>query len=318
MPTRARLALLGAMTGVALLFLIWYVAFHVGVVEHSDERVLSGFADLQGRVITWLATAIANVCDPKPYVFLAGAVVLVALLLRRGRVTVAVAGILLGANATTEILKSLLVRAHPIPINIAGTLEYKTSAWPSGHATAAMTLALCAVLVAQARWRPVVAAAGAAFAVAVSFAFLTLAWHYPTDVLGGYLVAATWTLIGVAAVWTADAHWPRAASRSAAVRLTARQALGPPIAAAVGALALVGLVVLARPQPVVAYAHAHKAFVFGAAAIGAFGLALATGLVLATTLRRDSDEPAPPESAAIDTGPAIETDPVPTAAPRRG
>jgi hypothetical protein len=56
--------------------------------------------------------------------------------------------------------------------------------------------------------------------------------------------------------------------------------------AALGAVAMVGLVALARPRPVLAYARAHTAFVVGAAAIGALGLALATGLMLATTMRR--------------------------------
>jgi membrane-associated phospholipid phosphatase len=292
MPRRAALALLGAVAGVVLLFLTWFAAFHVGVVGRADASVLNGFADLQGRFVNWLAQAIANLCDPKPYVFLSGSVVLVALFRRRGRVAVAVAGIMLVANITTQMLKATLTAAHPVGYTLAGHLEFKSAAWPRGHATAAMSLALCAVLVARSRRRPFVAAAGAGFAVAVSFSFLTLAWHYPSDVLGGYLVAATWTLVGVAAVWMADARWPRKAPRSPAVRLTAREALGPPVAAALGALALVGLVLLARPHPVVAYAHAHTAFVVGAAAIGALALALATGLMLATTMRRGPGEPA--------------------------
>jgi membrane-associated phospholipid phosphatase len=285
MPRRATLALLGAVTGVVLLFLTWYAAFHIGVVGRADASVLMGFADLQTPYVNWLAQAIANLCDPQPYFFLAGAVVLIAVIRRRGRIAVAVGGILLAANVTTEMLKSLLTAAHPVGYTFAGELQFKAAAWPSGHATAAMSLALCAVLVARAPTRPYVASAGAAFAVAVSFSFLILAWHYPSDVLGGFLVAATWTMIGVTAVWMADARWPRDASRSPAVRLTARQALGPPVAAALGAVALVGLVVLARPHPVVAYAHSHKTFIVGAAAIGALGLALATGLMLATTAR---------------------------------
>jgi len=304
MPRRAALALFGALTGVALLFLTWFAAFYIAVVGRADASVLYGFTDLEGRFVDRIAGEIAHLCDPKPYVFFCAALVLIAVIRRRGRVAAAVAGILLAANFTTELLKSVLIQRHPDPVTVPGYFQHQVAAgaWPSGHATAAMSLALCAVLVARARWRPVVAAAGAAFAVAVSFSFLILAWHYPTDVLGGFLVAGTWTLIGVAAVSMADARWPRSAPGSAPVRLTTRQALGPPIAAALAALVLVGLVVLARPHPVVAYAHAHQAFVIGAAAIGALSLALVTGLMLATTVRRD----------VSDSGP------VPTAAPRRG
>lgn len=280
MPRRAVLALLGAAAGVGLLVLTWYAAFHIGIVARTDASVLRGFADLRRPVIDRVATAIANLCDPKPYVFLAAAVVLIALIRRRGRVAVAVGGIMLAANVTTQILKPALGQVHPVALD-AGGFVVGAGAWPSGHATAAMSLALCAVLASSARWRPFVAAAGAAFAVAVSFSFLMLVWHYPSDVLGGFLVAGTWTLIGVAAVWTADGR----TSRVPGVRLTAREALGPPVAVIVAAVALVGVVALARPHAVVAYARTHTAFVVGATAIGALSITLATGLMLATTLR---------------------------------
>jgi membrane-associated phospholipid phosphatase len=35
-----------------------------------------------------------------------------------------------------------------------------------------------------------------------------LAWHMPSDVLGGYLVATFWTALAVAAVRAADRRWP--------------------------------------------------------------------------------------------------------------
>ena len=46
------------------------------------------------------------------------------------------------------------------------------------------------------------------FAVAVGCALLILAWHMPSDVLGGYLVAALWTALAVAALRAADRRWP--------------------------------------------------------------------------------------------------------------
>jgi hypothetical protein len=67
--------------------------------------------------------------------------------------------------------------------------------------------------------------------------------------------------------------------------LTPREALIPPALALAGAGALVALVALARPHEVVAYARVHSAFVVGAAAIAAFGLMLATVVMLA--LRRE-------------------------------
>jgi membrane-associated phospholipid phosphatase len=35
-----------------------------------------------------------------------------------------------------------------------------------------------------------------------------LAWHMPSDVLGGYLVASLWMALAVAALRGADRRWP--------------------------------------------------------------------------------------------------------------
>jgi hypothetical protein len=209
-------------------------------------------------------------------------------------VALAVGAILLGANVTTELLKPLLAEPRPGYLPSLATPALPGS-WPSGHATAAMSLVLCCVLAAPARLRPLIAALGAMFAVAVCYAFLSLEWHYPTDVLGGFLVAAIWTLLGIAAVLTADER-RRAAGKPAVAdpptdelgvlsrRPTIREALGPPSTALLAAIALALLVLIARPQQVVAYASVHKTFVVGAAVIGGLGMALATGVMLA--LRR--------------------------------
>jgi hypothetical protein len=151
-----------------------------------------------------------------------------------------------------------------------------------------MSLALTSVLAAPGRLRPAVATVGAAFAVAVSYSFLALGWHYPSDVFGGFLVAATWTAAVVAALLAAEERRARQAteppSASRATRLSLRGALAPPGAALVGAVALVCVLALARPHEVVVYARAHEVFVLGATAIGALALVLATGLML--VLRR--------------------------------
>ncbi len=282
MPRRAVLALIGVGAGIALLFITWYLSFHVGVFERADQSILRGFFDLHRPRVAPIARFIAQLCNPKPYVFLAAVPVLVALRRGRPQVAIAIVAILFGANVTTELLKPLLAqqRFSPPPL---GVPQIGAGSWPSGHATAAMTLALCSVLAAPARLRPIVAALGAVFAVAVSYSFLTLGWHYPSDVFGGFLVAATWTLLGVAAVFTANARTP-VRPAGAGRRLSLREALGPPAIALAGALALVILVAIARPHEVVAWTRVHTAFMVGAAAIGALSLALATGIMLA--LRR--------------------------------
>ena len=59
-----------------------------------------------------------------------------------------------------------------------------------------MALALCAVLAVPARWRPAAATAGGLFALGVAYAILALGWHFPSDVIGGYLVAGAVDVAG--------------------------------------------------------------------------------------------------------------------------
>jgi hypothetical protein len=215
-------------------------------------------------------------------VYLAAIPVLIALIRRRPRVAAALAAVMLGANVTTQLLKPLL--AHPRAAG--GASPIAAASWPSGHATAAMSLALCFVIAAPSRLRPWAAAAGAAFAVAVSFSFLTLAWHFPSDVFGGFLVATMWTMLAAAALLASGGRPRRQVSGEEVTRaLTAREALGPPALALAGAVALVALVALARPHEVVQYAREHSTFVVGAVAIAAFGLTLALAVMMA--LRRE-------------------------------
>jgi membrane-associated phospholipid phosphatase len=279
MQRRAQLALFGAAASVGLLFLCWVLAFHVGFAARADVSILNGFIGLGHGRERSVAYFIAHLCSPDPYVYLAAVPVVVALLRRRPLVALAVLAVLIGANATTELLKPLLAASRPAPAPDS-LFPIGGASWPSGHATAAMSLALCCVIAAPARMRPWVAALGAMFAVAVSFSFLSLEWHYPSDVCGGYLVATAWTLLAVAAL-SAVGVGSEAEPEARRSRIPLAAALEPPVAAVAAALVLVVIVALAKPHAVVQYARFHKGFVVGAIVIGALGLALATSVMLA-------------------------------------
>jgi membrane-associated phospholipid phosphatase len=280
MPRRA-LAITGAACGAGLLILTWLLAYHVGVFERADQSIYSGFAGLRRPRIDPIAQFTAQLCSPIPFLCFSAALLLIASVRRRRRLALASGAILLGANMTTELLK--LILAHPRAASLLGGIAPVGSAsWPSGHATAAMALALSLILVVPARFRPLAAGLGALFAVAVSYSFLTLGWHYPSDVFGGFLVAGTWASLAIAALSSRSDEPARQADE--VDRGSVRRALTPPAAVAIGALGLAGLVAIARPHAVVTYVQAHTAFAVGAASIGALGLALATGLML--TFRR--------------------------------
>jgi hypothetical protein len=143
-----------------------------------------------------------------------------------------------------------------------------------------MSFVLCCVLAAPRRMRPFVVAIGAVFAVAVCYSFLALGWHYPSDVLGGFLVATTWTLLAISGLRAVQKHGIPSGAPTPP-RLALVQDLGPPAAAVAGAAGLGILIALARPHAVLAFARAHEWFILGASAIGLIAVALATGLMLA-------------------------------------
>ena len=183
--------MLGAAAATVLLTLVWFASFHIPLVEHADVSIFHGFGEVGSRPhIAWFAHSIARLCNEKPYLYLCGLPVLLAVTRRRFWLALEVGSILVGANLTTRVLKHLL--AHPRAEGLVST-----NSWPSGHTTAATALTLCCVLAAPARIRPLVAGAGAAFVVATASSLLLIGAHYPSDVIAGFLVAIIWTLGGI-------------------------------------------------------------------------------------------------------------------------
>jgi membrane-associated phospholipid phosphatase len=190
------LAAAGFAAGAAL---VWAVAFETARGVRLDARALAEFMDAGQTRVHTLAEIAAHLADPLPYAVLSAAVLAVAF--RRGGVRLAgmVGVVLVGAGITSQVLKQLT--ADPRGIHLVPFADVAPAAWPSGHATAAATLAFCLVAVAPARWRPLAIVAGGAFALAVGCSVVMLGWHFPSDVVGGVCVAAVWTLCGLAVVY---------------------------------------------------------------------------------------------------------------------
>jgi membrane-associated phospholipid phosphatase len=195
-PPGATIPIFGAAAGVALLGLAWFATFHIGPIEHADVSIFRGFGEVgSGARASLFGHPIASLCNEKPYSCLCAVPVLVAVARRRLWLVFEVGLILVGANLTTYVLKQLL--AHPRAASLlGGPHPLPPTSWPSGHTTAATSLALCCVLVAPSRLRPFVAAGGAAFVVAIAYSLLVTNTHYPSDVVAGFIVAGIWTLLG--------------------------------------------------------------------------------------------------------------------------
>jgi membrane-associated phospholipid phosphatase len=186
------------------LALIWVIAELVPAAHLRDALALRDFTLLSRPHVDGAANFLIHLLEPAIFIVWAAALVCIAIARGRPRVALAAAAVMALAPLTSETLKPLLAHPHAQ----VGAVYIGPASWPSGHSTAALALALGALLVAPARLRPLVAAFGAAFAAAVGCSLLILAWHMPSDVLGGYLVAILWAALAVAALRAAERRWP--------------------------------------------------------------------------------------------------------------
>jgi membrane-associated phospholipid phosphatase len=121
----------------------------------------------------------------------------IALLRRAPLEAAAATTALAGANLSTALLKHLFETARIQPTFVNGE-PLPTGIFPSGHATAAASVAIAFAFVVPRASLRLAALIGALYVIAVDVAVLILAWHYPSDVLAGTLVAATWGFVALA------------------------------------------------------------------------------------------------------------------------
>lgn len=185
---RAALATALALT-LAVVALTW-------AVEAGATAGLDGWADGRARAVAspaltdaMEAVSLAGsgwVIGP-----LAGVVTLLLLRARARRAALLFALAMLGAYLA-PVLKEVFDRPRPVPV--PGYDQPTTFAYPSGHAMTSASFAAALVLAWPGRRRPV-AAVAAAFVVAVGASRVLLGAHWPTDVIGGWLIAAAWAAL---------------------------------------------------------------------------------------------------------------------------
>jgi membrane-associated phospholipid phosphatase len=271
-PRNALLAALLCAVGLAV---TGYLAYLVPVAKVRDSATLQGFVALNQPRVTELIAHVAHLADPKPYAVIGLCLAGLAFVRRRARVGVAILFLLFLTGATTASLKQIL--AQPRVSDWLGEGQIAAASWPSGHATASMTLGLCAVLASPPVARPTVAAIGALFAISVSYSILALGWHFPSDVIGGFFVASMWTLVAVAIIEALPEREDAGDTRRLQVRPEGLSAFGPMVVGA-AAVSVVAAAWIARPEAAASFAEDHPWFVLGALGIAGLATALAAGL----------------------------------------
>jgi membrane-associated phospholipid phosphatase len=286
MPARAinPLKLAGACAVAFALLLM--LAYAPGPARWLDGTALQQLATMQHTSVSALADRLVAIGDPAEVGLIGIALALIAVARGRPRLALGVFVLLAATSVGSQILKALL--AHPRPGHPTAAGPVGPEAFPSGHATAAMSLALAAVIVAPRRLRPLVAAVGGVAALAVGVSVVVIGWHFPSDVVGGYLLAAGTSLGVVAAVRAADARWPARHGRrlvSGAVARVAELGMGAATALGAAVVALFALAAITRLPQLAEFASQHKAVVLVVPAMAAAGVALIAA-VTATLSRR--------------------------------
>jgi undecaprenyl-diphosphatase len=157
-----------------------HVAWDGDILEWLERQRRAGLSS----VLSWL-TNIGAIYVVAP---LAAIVTTVLLRQRRFRAATFVAGSLAISVALNASVK-IIVHRHP-PTMVTAIVRPAHFTFPSGHTMNSATLtATLIVLLWPTRWRWLGIGGGLVYALFVGLSRLYLGVHYPTDVLGGWLLS---------------------------------------------------------------------------------------------------------------------------------
>lgn len=202
------------------LIVVALLAYGSGSVQRLDATVLARFVNGSGPRSNSLASVLTLLGDPPALLLMLALACGIGWVRGRPRSIIAAVAVVAGANLTTQIFK--LALAHPHARELLGAEQLAWDGFPSGHVTAVASIAIALAFVVPARLLPAVAALGACLVAAMGWSVLVLNWHYPSDVVGGILVAAGWGFAVLASMRFAaslDSRRPAQLGRRAAISL---------------------------------------------------------------------------------------------------
>ncbi|HYC80241.1 MAG TPA: phosphatase PAP2 family protein [Solirubrobacterales bacterium] len=199
MPRDVRNPVLASLACALMLIPVVVLAYAFGPGERLDGSIFSHLAAHDSGAGHALAVGVGSLGDLLPVLAMLALIVTIGLAAGRGRQALAAVVIVVGAGLTTQVLKHLL--SHPrFQGEFLGLDHPWANSFPSGHTTAAASLAAALLFVVPPRLRPVAAGLGATFTTAMGIAVVVLQWHYPSDVVGALLVVGSWSFVALAAL----------------------------------------------------------------------------------------------------------------------
>jgi membrane-associated phospholipid phosphatase len=190
MAPRVKSALLAAIACALAIAPLAVMAYSWNPFQRVDLRGFIHLRHEEGPIHAF-ASVFVNLGDLAALLVFLAAACAIGLRYGRRREVLDAIVVVAGANLTTQLLKTTLEHARHKAFEHGVELPWPNS-FPSGHTTAAASIAVALLLVAPATHRLVAAVFGLAITAAVGFSVVVLGWHYPSDVLGGLLVVGAW------------------------------------------------------------------------------------------------------------------------------
>jgi membrane-associated phospholipid phosphatase len=180
------------------LVIVALLAYGSGSAQRLDAALLARLLADPGSHADTFATGLTFFGELSALFVMTALVCGVGWARRRPRRIAAALVVVAGANLTTQALK--LALSHPRAREILGAESVAWDGFPSGHVTAVASIAIAFAFVVPRRLLPWAGALSACFVAAMGWAVLALNWHYPSDVVGGALVASSWGFAALASM----------------------------------------------------------------------------------------------------------------------
>lgn len=181
----------GCLVCVAGFVVVLIFAYWVGPAERLDRSVLDALSTSPATVVNHVAYVGFQVVNFRPFwVLVATVAALIALSQWRIRDAVIAVALVAGTGGLDLALKALLANPRYQPVPVGSDAYPWKDAFPSGHSAGSLAMSLAFLTVVPPAWQRPTAAVGAAFTLFISLGVLLLNYHYPSDVLAGWLLAA--------------------------------------------------------------------------------------------------------------------------------
>jgi membrane-associated phospholipid phosphatase len=283
MNVRARLASLSlanrfaltATLGAVVVFSMYLFFVRTGLGQQIDQA------------IHWVGSRVAiEITEPlrgplgivsNTSIALGGATAMgIAWLRRRWWLGFAIGGMVIGANVTTQLLKRVILER---PDLLDGSGLFANNSLPSGHVTAAATVAIAFVLAASYRTRIWVATLAFLAIAYAGVAVVATNYHFPSDSIAAIGVVMAWA--GAAGWFVATVGGTEDESANGGQGIDTASSVLAAVIAVLGGIVIIGVLLMAAREPAAGLdvSRSSLAFVISSSSIVAFAAVLLLALL---------------------------------------